>query len=247
MYVKKWSLMVFAVGILFFSGSIVAEVARAQESTPATQESFPVNIRFLNAMTAVDNVDVYINGDDSDQRVVEGLTYGDVSDPFEGTAPATGILVKRNVEFGIDQYLHNVVIPTEAGKEYLVVISDLLIIPTELDLSPLVADAARARVVHAASQAPSLDIYAARSGEGLALGNLVPIIKDIQFGQVTDGGRIPAGSYDVQGVAAGTTTVAVEASAMAIESGQVYVVVVIGDPGDTDTPLTFVPVFVPAE
>ena len=76
----------------FFALSALAlgmGTAQAQDSTPASDQSFPVNIRFMNAMTSLDKVDVYINGDESDQRVVEGLEYGTVSeaandcDPYE--------------------------------------------------------------------------------------------------------------------------------------------------------------------
>src|SRR5215204_2632209 len=102
-------------------GSVVA-----QDSTPPSDETFPVNIRFLNAMTALDKVDVYINGDESDQRVVEGLEYGTVSDAYTGTAPVTGVVVKQNVT-GFDRYIFSTVVPTEAGKEYLVVITDLFL------------------------------------------------------------------------------------------------------------------------
>jgi uncharacterized protein DUF4397 len=247
MKTQRWGVAALAIALLLATGVMMTGgMVSAQDSTPADQETFPVNIRFLNAVTALNDVDVYINGDEEEQRVVEGLEYGTVSDVFEGTAPVSGILIKQNVDFGIDQYLFNTIVPTEAGKEYLVVISDLLIIPTELDLSELGAGTARARVVHAAATAPSVDIYASAAGEGVALTELVPVVSDIRYGQVTDGGELPAGSYDVRATATGTDTVAVEASGLAIDAGQVYVVVAIGTPGDTDKPLTLVPVAVPA-
>ncbi|MEZ4504607.1 MAG: hypothetical protein R2848_01815 [Thermomicrobiales bacterium] len=94
-----------------------------------------MTITFVNAMTSLDAVDVYINGDDKDQRVVEGLAYGDTSAEFTGTAPATAILVKQNVSWGIDRWLYNTLVPTEAGKSYVIVISDFVIIPVVLDTS----------------------------------------------------------------------------------------------------------------
>ena len=179
-----WALSAMTLGI----GS-----AQAQDSTPASDESFPVNIRFLNAMTSLDKVDVYINGDESDQRVVEGLEYGTTSDAFTGTAPVTGVVVKQNVNAGFDRYIYSTVVPTEAGKEYLVVITDLVLIPTEFDQSRTGAGMARARVINAAPQSPALDIYASEAGAGVALGDLIPVITGIGYGGVTDGGELARG------------------------------------------------------
>ncbi len=220
--------------------------AQAQDSTPASDGSFPVNIRFLNAMTSLDKVDVYINGDEEEQRVVEGLEYGTTSEAFTGTAPVTGVLVKQNVNAGFDQYLYNTIVPTEAGKEYLVVITDLLLIPTEFDQSQTGDDAARARVINAAPQSPALDIYASEAGSGVSLGDLIPVITDISFGGVTDGGELNAGSYDVVGTETGTTNTAIESPGVALEAGQVYTLVIIGTPGSTEQPLSIVSVSVPA-
>jgi hypothetical protein len=247
MNIRKWSVTALAIGVFMLSSLMATGVAiAAQDSTPADQETFPVNIRFLNAMTSLDAVDVYINGDESEQRVVEGLEYGTVSETFEGTAPVTGVLIKQNVNAGYDRYIFNTIVPTEAGKEYLVVISDLLIIPTEFDTSPLGADMVRARAIHAAPQAPAVDMYASDSGGGAALADLVPAVTDLQYGEAGDGGTLPAGSYDVRLTQTGTDTVAAEVTGLAMDAGQVYAVVLIGTPGDTDKPLTLVQVAVPA-
>jgi hypothetical protein len=240
-------LIALAIALFGLSGLVAsAGFVSAQESTPADQQSFPVNIRFVNAMTSLSAIDVYINGDESEQRVVEGLEYGTVSETFEGTAPVTGVLIKQNVNAGFDRYIFDTIVATEAGKEYLVVVSDLVIIPTELDLSPLEPDMTRVRAIHAAAQAPSLDFYVSETGSDTLIADLVPIISDVRYAQVTDGGEVTAGTFDVRATATGTDTVAVEASALALDAGQVYAVVVIGTPGDTDQPLTLISVAVPA-
>jgi len=228
---------IMALGVGFLAAM---PVANAQDSTPGNE--FPVNIRFLNAMTAVNQIDVYINSDEQEQRVVEGLEYGVVSDAYEGTAPVTAVIVKQNVNNGFDSYLYQVIVPTEAGKDYLVIVSDLLIIPTELDLTATGGDQARVRAVNAAAQSPSLDFYLTRASEGTVVGDLSPVVTDIRFGQATDTGETPAGSYDVTGKATGTEDVAVESSGVAIDAGQSYTFVVIGSPGSTDHPMTILAV-----
>src|SRR5689334_3821284 len=95
---------VLVLGAGFFAAM---PAAQAQESTPGNE--FPVNIRFLNAMTSVGAIDVYINTDEQEGRVVEGLEYGVVSDAYQGTAPVSAVIVKQNVNNGFDRYLYQVV------------------------------------------------------------------------------------------------------------------------------------------
>lgn len=194
-------------------------VARAQDATPPAS-TFPVNIRFLNAMTSVGKIDVYINGDEKEQRVAEGLEYGTVSDVYQGTAPVTAVIVKQNVNNGFDHYLYQVVVPTEAGRDYLVVVSDLLIIPTVMDLSATGKDQARVRAINAAAQAPSLDFYLTRPSDATVVGDLAPVVTDIRYGEATDAGETLAASYDITAKATGTDTVAVESQNVALDAGQ---------------------------
>jgi hypothetical protein len=203
-------------------------------------------VTFVNALTSLGSVDVYINGDEQEQRVVEGLEYGTVSETFEGTAPGTVILIKQNVNWGFDRYIFDTIVPTEAGKSYVVAISDFFLIPTEVDLSATDPGAGRTRGVHAAAQAPSVDVYATPAGEEFSVGNLVPLISDLSYSRMTDGGSTPAGSYDLRLTATGTDTVALEQPGIAVEAGQVYTFVVIGKPGSTEQPLTILPVAFPA-
>jgi hypothetical protein len=226
-------------GIMLAGG---ASLAVAQEGTPETGESFPVNVTFLNAMTSLDAVDVYINGDEEDQRVVEGLEYGTTSEVFEGTAPATIVVIKQNVNLGFDRYLFDTVVPTQAGQNYLIVISDLLIIPTQLDPSGADRTSAHAQAVHAAAQAPAVDVYVTEAGTDFAIGDVVPIVTDMGYGFAGTGGAMPAGSYDVRLTQTGTDTVALEQDGVTVEAGKIYTFVLIGKPGSTEQPLTLVSV-----
>ncbi len=234
------SKMIAVVAVMMLSASFLAAMPVAQAQDSANE--FPVNIRFVNAMTSLDKIDVYVNGDEEAQRVVEGLEYGVVSDAYEGTAPVTAVVVKQNVNVGFDRYLYQIVVPTEAGKDYLVIVSDLLIIPTEMDLSATGADQARVRAVNAAAQSPALDFYVTRASEATVVGDLNPVVTDIRFGQATDAGELPAATYDITGKATGTDEVAVESSGVAIDAGQSYTFVVIGSPGSTDHPMTILAV-----
>lgn len=224
-----------AIALLAVSAMGIASSVSAQDATPtADQAGFPVNIKFLNAMTAMDTVDVYINGYDKDERVVEGLAYGTFSDTYEGTSPATQITVKNNVNLGFDQYLFDTVIASEAGQSYIVVISDFLVIPIQVNTNAIpvggdIVDPARARLVHASSQSPAVDV----------LLNDEIVLRNIRYGQAGEGGVLAAASYTVSLNQTGTSN-AVISQDITLENGTAAVYVVIGTPGSTDTPLTIV-------
>jgi hypothetical protein len=221
-------------------------VVSAQDSgTPAASNSFPVNITFVNGMTSLSAVDIYINGTDKDQRVVEGLKYGDVSESFEGTAPGTVVTVKQNVNFGIDRYLYQTLVPTAAGQSYVVVISDFVLIPVQLDLSKAPDGGARTVAVHAAAEAPAVDIYATPSGQKFAIGNAVPAVTNVKYGTSTAGSTVAAGSYDINLTQTGTDTEVLQQDGVTIDAGQSYVFVLIGQPGSTEQPLTLLTVSQP--
>lgn len=228
---------------------VVGLVGAGGMSQASAQDAaaFPVQIQFFNAMTVVDDVDIYINGTQKEQRVAQEVPYGQVTDAFTGTAPATAVVIKWAATLSFDQYLYNTIIPTEAGKSYLIVITDLTLIPIEYDQSELAPDMARARAVNAAPQAPAMDIYASLAGSGTPAAGAAPIVTNLGYRDVTDGGELPAGSYDVTVTAAGTTTVAVEADGVAMDGGQAYAVVIYGKPGDTDTPLSIIAIPAPAQ
>ncbi|HET9661432.1 MAG TPA: DUF4397 domain-containing protein [Thermomicrobiales bacterium] len=243
---SRFAKLVFGLTLALMLASIGSAAVAAQDSgTPAAQGSFPVSITFVNGMTSLSAVDVYLNGTDKDQRVVEGLKYGDVSESFEGTAPGTVVTVKQNVNFGIDRYLYQTLVPTAAGQSYVVVISDFVLIPVQVDLSQAAADAARTVAVHAASEAPAVDIYATPSGQQFSIGNVVPVVTNVKYGTSTAGGTVVAGAYDINLTQTGTDTEVLQQDGVTIDAGQSYVFVLIGQPGSTEQPLTLVTVSQP--
>jgi Domain of unknown function (DUF4397) len=219
--------------LLLLLGTVSFALARpvaAQDATATTQPSFPTSAVFLNAMTSVGTIDIDLNDDDN--RVVEGLDYGKVSDPVELTAPVSNIIVKEPQNLQFDQWLFNTIVPTQAGQSYVITISDALIIPVAVDLSPIRGNIAHARMVHAALQAPPLDLY--------VNDQVLPLVKNLKYGLATDTGDVQAGTYELKLTQTGTTTVALDVPNTTLDAGQAYTLVIIGKPGSTEQPLTIV-------
>ena len=161
----------FALSILLWMLVLpgASAVVNAEDATPANSDA-PAKLIFVNALTALDKVDVYLNGDESEQRVLEGLDYGATSDELEGTAPGTVIVIRQNVNWGVDRDLFNTMIPTEPGHTYVVVITDFFVIPVELDLSEPRIGNARTIGIHAAAEVPPVDVYASEASRRIPLG-----------------------------------------------------------------------------
>src|SRR5262245_35448559 len=192
--------------LLLGAASFALPAAAQDNGTPAA--SFPVTARFVNAMTSVDKIDIDLNDDDN--RVVQNLEYGKVSDPIELTAPASNIIVKepRNNQF--DLWLFNTIVPTQAGQSYVITVSDLLVIPVQVDKTAAGADGASGRLVHAAAQAPPVDVLA----------NDKPTrVTGLKYGGASDTGKVPPGTYNFKLNQTGTSTLVVDAPNITMDAG----------------------------
>ncbi|HEY7036412.1 MAG TPA: DUF4397 domain-containing protein [Thermomicrobiales bacterium] len=217
---------------------LLAHGAAAQDATAtaAPGGEFPVKARFINAMTTVGKIDVDLNDDDN--RIVQDLEYGKVSDEVELTAPVSNIIVKepRNNQF--DLWLFNTIVSTQAGSSYVITVSDLFIIPVQVDTSPLGDQKARGRLVHAAAEAPPVDVL---------LNDKPTRITNLRYGLASDTGEVPAGTYDVKLNQTGTSTTVLDVPSTALDAGQSYVMVLIGKPGSSEQPLATINVATPVQ
>jgi hypothetical protein len=214
-----------------------ANTLHAQDAMPESDNA-PAELVFVNALTALEKVDVYINGDESDQRVIDGLDYGATSDGIEGTAPGTVVIIRQNVPWRPDRDIFNTMIPTEPGKTYVVVISDFFVIPVLLDRSKTTIGEALSIGVHAAAETPPVDVYVSEASRRVPIGNLVPLIQDLQYGYSTAGGPARTGIFDLRLTEAGTDSVVLEQDDITIESETSTVLVIIGKPESREQPLT---------
>jgi hypothetical protein len=212
--------------ILSMSMGLMPSQVAAQDTT------FPVTARFVNAMTTFNNLFVSLNSDDN--KIVDELDYGQISDPVELTAPVSEIIVKQNENLQFDKWLYDTIVPTQAGQEYVIIISDLLLIPTQVDTSAMAPDAARGRIVNASAQSPALDV--------LVNDSTTPVVTALKYGSATDSAGIAVGTSKVVFNATGTTTAALTVDSVTVNAGSIYTWIVIGNPSSTEKPLAVVAV-----
>lgn len=182
-------------------------------------------LRVVHASPGAPNVDVYV--DDATQPAVADLPFGEATEYVALTGGehqirvvATGgapdaALIDQNVE-------------VEGGQAYeiaaLNVPDDIEAQVYEVDLSPLPADQARVRVVHASPDAGDVDI-AVTGGEVLFEG--------AGFPDATSYREVTGSTYDLEVRPAGEEDVTLRAQGTTLEPGSVYDIFAVGENADS--------------
>jgi hypothetical protein len=206
------------------AGAVATLVAGRPGSLASAQSSFPTRVRVLHASPELGQVEVLFNGEEE----LDEFDYGTTSDWFEVSPGVLRTTIRRD-RAGINYIVFDAIAPVVANEDYELIISDPLVIPIPVDRSPLGADTARVRVVHASVDMPAVDV-AIKGGD--------VVVDDLQYGQLSDPTEVPAGSYDLEVRLHGTGEVALDLPGVTVEPGMVHNLVVYGKPGNTETPLT---------
>jgi hypothetical protein len=188
-------------------------------------------IQVIHASPDAPAVDVYLDGAKALTDLAFGKTSGWVAVPAgdhtvqvtpAGAEPSAAVI--------------NATVTLEAGAAYEIAATGLVasIAPQiyQVNLSALADDMARIRVIHTSPDAPAVDIVV-KGGDVL--------ISNLAFPHASDYLEVPAGSYDLEVRAAGTTTVALDLPGVKLEAGMVYDVFAIGQLADKTLTVLVVP------
>lgn len=179
-------------------------------------------LQVLHASALAPNVNVLIDGD----IVVADATYKDATG-FGLIAPGTySVQVDAITPAGDDTVFGPADLTFESGNRYSVVAldaypvdanfqlipnaSDFLIVSNEI--TPVAAASARIEIVHAAPEAPAVDVYATAPGADLAAS--APIGSFI-FGETLGPAEVPADTYQIR------VTLANDPSTVVYDAGEV--------------------------
>ncbi|MCS7067045.1 MAG: DUF4397 domain-containing protein [Meiothermus sp.] len=178
-------------------------------------------------------VDVWVNG----ARALQNVPFKAVSNYL--SLPAGEITVWVVPAGATTPRVIDAKATIAAGKMYTIAATGLLnatgnqpkLGPTIIEdvLPTLAAGQAGIRVVHTSPTAPAVDV-AIRGG--------AVVVPNLAFPKASGYLTVPAGSYNFDVRAAGTTTVALPLNNVALEAGKVYTVFAVG--GTTAQPLSVV-------
>ena len=176
-------------------------------------------LRVVHASLDGQAVDIYLE----DALVAENLEPGSATD-FVAVPSGDGRNVKLVPTGGtVDDFIVESEVDLHGGEAREVVIAgsldDLKVLNDDLDLSPISADQARMRLVHASADAGDIDL-AVTDGDDLFTG--------VEFESMTDPIILDAGDYDLQVRAAGEDEVLFRSESVVLDAGLVYSAVVAG-------------------
>lgn len=238
------SVAVAAIAFVLTIGPLAAQQA-SPAATPGTLAGEPCTNLFgialgnacvvvVHASPDAGPIDVYVD----DELALPGLTYGTLNDFVPVNAGDRRIRIVPAGAALADAVIDGQVALVDGVAYELAAIGpidglDAAVLPVVTD--PLAADAARVRLVHAAPDAPAVDI-ATIGGDVL--------IADVSFGEASGYAEVPAGTYEVEARIAGTEDVALPMPGTVFAPNTSYTVYVVGQVADASLGMVIVPVLI---
>lgn len=189
----------------------------------AAPDAPPVNVYAADAILAgLENVDYQVG---SPTIELDSGTY-DVR--VEAILPGDDIdVISASLTFEADTTYNVFAIDTVADEVEALVVSN--------PVSDVTAGNARVQVVHAAPNAPSVDVYVTAPGADITAEQPVATA---EFRDYTAQLEVPAGDYQIRITPAGTTTVVYDSGTVSLADGADLVVAATQNVGSGDSPVT---------
>jgi hypothetical protein len=182
-------------------------------------------------------VDVYVDG----ELILEGASFGVLGDFVPVAAGDRQIqIVPSGV--AVNNAILESAVDLGEGIAYelavLGVVDNVRLQLLPVDTRPLADDASRVRVVHAAPDAPAIDLTLT-GGES--------VIQDLESGEISDYIDLPADTYELEARIAGTTDLALPLPGTVFAPATTYTVYVTGLVEEGSLGATLIPVFIAPE
>jgi hypothetical protein len=200
-------------------GPIGARTAAAQDDL-----SIQTRVKILHASPDLGKIEVHINYDE----VADEFTYGQESDWIDFTPGAARVTITAD-RAGFNYAVFDAVYPAPAGNDYYLVVSSALVLAGSFDRSPIPDGGARVVVLQGSVSLPAVNVTA--TGEETAWAT------QLGYGRTSEAAVVPAGSYDLEVTLAEGGDVAISAPGTALDANTTNVLVIMGEPNNTDHPL----------
>ena len=215
-----------ALGVFLAAMMVATLLAPVAQQSAAAQDDLSIQTRvmIMHASPSLGKVEVHINYDE----IVDEFTYGQMSDWTEFTPGAPRVTITAD-RAGFNYAIFDAVYPAPAGNDYYLVISEALVLAGAFDRSPVPDGGARVTVVQGSVALPPVNVTA--TGEDAAWAT------ELGYGRTSEAAVVPAGTYDLEVTLADSGDVAISTPGLVLEGNSSYVLVIMGQPNDTDHPL----------
>jgi hypothetical protein len=208
--------------LLFAAGALTAGCSDDDNTGPEGE----ARLRVVHASPDAPDVDVLLD----DAEVLGDVHYLTASDYLD--VPAGDRNLKVNAA-GTATTVIDADVSLVDGTDYTVIATGLAeaIEPIVLqdDNSAPASGNARVRAIHGAPGAPAVDIYVTAPGADLE--TTIPLLANVEFGDVADYIDAPAGDYQVRVTPTGTKTVLIDSGTLTLSSGQVRTAIAVDAAG----------------
>ena len=209
--------------LLLAAGALTAACSDEDDNTGPEGAA---RVRVVHASPDAPEVDVLLD----DSEVLGDVPYLTASDYLD--VPAGNLNLKVNAA-GTATTVVDADLSLVDGTDYTVIASGLAeaIEPIVLqdDNSAPASGNARVRAIHGAPGAPTVDIYVTAPGADLE--TTIPLLANVEFGDVADYIEAPAGDYQVRVTPTGTKTVVIDSGTLTLSSGQVRTAIAVDAAG----------------
>lgn len=203
--------------VLILAGMFAALMSMSVMSVAAADGD--ARVRVLHASPDAPAVDVYVNG----AEAVSNLAFGDITDYLELAPGSYDVAVYPAAANGEGDPVIAATLTLSANTDYTVAaINEVAAIEPLVLIDNNAAPAAgnaHVRFVHLSPDAPAVDIAA--EGAGV-------VIPDTAFGDAAEYLPLPAGTYNLDVLVAGSDTSALSVPGVQLQAGRVYSVFALG-------------------
>ncbi len=221
---------------LFITGCSDDDDDPITEAPP--QEPEFANVRVIHASSDAPTVDITAN--DEILNGLEGVDYQMASTKFEVQAGSYDIGVVANLPGDDAEVLQtDITLETDMNYDIFAVGSvadeSLMLLPVTSMETAVDSGNAQVQIVHAASMAPTVDIYV--TAPDAVLTDEQPLVT-AAFTDATDLVQVPAGDYRIRITAAGETDVVYDSGTVTLEDGADLLVAATNSVSPGDSPVT---------
>lgn len=214
---QKWSFLALAA---LLAGAVTA----CGDDTTAPAAT--AELRVVHASADAPSVDVLVDG----TAALSNVPFTAFSEYLSVPAGTRRLQVRAS---GTNTIVIDAGAPLAPGRQYTVVALNevAMIEPLVLtdDNSAPAAGSVKVRLVHASPVAGAVDIYV--TGPNADLSMAAPTLAGVPFKGVSDYLEVPAGTYQIRVVPAGTKTVALDSGPVTLTAGQIRTVIAVDAPG----------------
>lgn len=194
------------------------------------------SIRILHASPDAPNVDVFVN----DDEVLSDVGYKDASGYLD--VPADGFDVAIHAAGTDTSVLDLQDVQLTPDTEYTVIAANVADELEAIQLDDTVTDPASGelavRVVHAAPQAPIVDVYV--TAPDAALADETPAVDDAAFSDASDFLMLPAGDYRIRVTPGDSTDLLFDSGSVSLNEGDKLTIVAVQADENSVSPITLV-------